>query len=219
MRTYILVIVVICCSLFLRALAAESPEALSVRVTELEKANFILQEEVARTRIELDQVIAVLQKTLDALDAKTTEQKESLQNEVTKTQKDLHDNIDALQQHLTLEVSTRDELAKKTTAADSALEADAIKQKTLLATVQDAIAGTKADIAAQKTLLASVQDTLTGTKKDIQSDIEVMKKLISQKKAEDSSEMADRIAMLEKAISDLAERTPATGFLTRRPVK
>lgn len=82
MRTYLLVIVVICCSLVLPVLAAESPEALLIRVTELEKANFVVQEELARTRIELDQVIAVLQKTLTALDTKTTVQQDSLQKMV-----------------------------------------------------------------------------------------------------------------------------------------
>lgn len=213
MRTYILVIVVICCSLFRPVFAAESPEALSIRVTELEKANFIVQEELARTRIELDQVIGVLQQTLSSLDAKTSAQNVSLQGLVTKTQKDLHDNIDALQQHLTQEESTREELAKNTAATDTALQADIIKQKALLTTVQDAITGTKGDLTAQKALLASMQDAITSQNKDVQTDIEVMKKLIGEDKAKNSSEMEDRIAMLEKAITELADRTPTMGFL------
>lgn len=125
----------------------------------------------------------------------------------------MHDNIDALQQHLSQEVATRDELEKSTAASEHAIASDAVTQKALLDSVQDAIAGTKADLTAQKALLAGMQDTINGTKKDIQDNIEVMQKLLTQERAKGNSEMEDRIAMLEKAIAELADRAPVMGML------
>jgi len=77
---YIVALLLFCCAVLPACAADDSTEALAKRVSELEKANLVLQEDLARTQL--------------ALDTTTTQLRTALQNEITARQA----LVDALKQ-------------------------------------------------------------------------------------------------------------------------
>ncbi len=76
---------VLCGCLGMRVWASENIDALSVRVTELEKANYVLHEDLARTRIELDLALAMLRDSMGKVDTKVdTLKQQTLQELIEK---------------------------------------------------------------------------------------------------------------------------------------
>lgn len=83
-------------ALTLPTFAAEAPEATQKRVRELEKANLVLQEDLARTQLELDTTKGTLKRTQAALDKEIAERKAlaaALDKEIAERQ----DKLDRMQ--------------------------------------------------------------------------------------------------------------------------
>lgn len=101
MRIYLIVVGLLCC-LVLPAFAQEAPEATSKRVKELEKANLVLQEDLARTQLALDDVRSALKKSQKSLDEEIASRKAlatQLDQEIA-SRKALMEKLDQVQQQL-----------------------------------------------------------------------------------------------------------------------
>ncbi len=101
-----ILLLAICCCLCTPVLAAETIESLSVRVTEMEKANYVMQEDLARTRLELDIAISMLQDSTGNLDKKVAKQSDTLVALAQQTQHDLDTKVNA--QNAQLQTSLTD---------------------------------------------------------------------------------------------------------------
>jgi ABC-type transporter Mla subunit MlaD len=111
--------IALACLLAVPALAAESLEATSKRVKELEKTDLVIQEDLARTQVELDTVTARLKKTMADLDAEIAARK-TLGEKVAQTEKQLADLTKQL-------ATTTESLTGRLTALDKALADHALK--------------------------------------------------------------------------------------------
>ena len=118
----IYVIVALLCCLAAPALAEETTSATATRVHENEKANVVLQEDLARTEITLNKTRDDLKKTKSALDEETKSRKDleaQLADEVT-ARKALMDTLTQVKNQLTTEIADRTTQLKTASAADNA---------------------------------------------------------------------------------------------------
>jgi len=196
-------VVILICSLCLPVCATENIESLTKRISELEKGNLVLHEDLARTRLELDMIITLLQKNVSTIDAKTDGQK-----------KELLDKTADLNKLLVQETTAREELTKKAVADETAHSAELSAQKAQDDALQTTLATTKkelldqiealrtqlsrelaaqaeltkkmtadssreAELNAQKALAASLQLSVEGTKKDLLGSFEALQKQLN----------------------------------------
>ncbi len=194
-----ILLVAICCCLCVPVLAVESIEALSVRVTEMEKANYVLHEDLARMRLELDIALSLLQGTVGKLDAKVVTQNESLQTLAQKTLQDLDAKVSEQKTQVTaLETSIKQQNDALLTASKEQTQekiAALLKQLTL---DENALLVMKGELSTQKTLLA--------------------RETADRQQAEKTTTTLDpgqndRIALLETKLTELAKTVARAGGL------
>jgi hypothetical protein len=146
-----LLIGLLCC-LFVPVLAAESPEAMSKRITNLENANQVLQETLGNTKLEQNKKIADLQKALDA---------------EIKARLDLDASVKKLSDALAAEVTARGTSDKLIAELQTELANQAANSKLKIAALQADLDKTKADQAAiNETTKAAQARTASQQKKD-----------------------------------------------------
>ena len=118
MRSSLLIILLaLLCCLLQPVLAVDTPEATVTRVHELEKANLVLQHDLARTQLELDISNQKLKKTQEALNANIAQLKalsaqldqeaaarKALDDKLTKVQQQLADDIAASRKEMAIRV-------------------------------------------------------------------------------------------------------------------
>lgn len=116
------VIVALLCCLAAPVLAEETSEATATRVHENEKANVVLQEDLARTEVTLNKTRIDLKKATVALDDETKARKvleAQLADEIA-ARKALMDTLTQVKTQLATEIATRADELKAASAADNA---------------------------------------------------------------------------------------------------
>jgi len=134
------------CSAIIPAFAAESPDAMGKRIRDMEKANLVLQEDLARTQLELDNTLTklkteiVARKTMEAQLAEEvafrTKQTEDLAKQSAELTSAMNAKLTDLKDVLAKQA---EQIAAVTTALDSekntriAAETDAAKLRAKMA--------------------------------------------------------------------------------------
>lgn len=218
MRTYI-IILLMCCSLIVPALAAESPEALSKRVTELENANLVLHEALAQNRIALDEVIEALQQTLTALEAKNADEHgqvqttlthakaslETTQQSLETTQKSLEATQASVEKTTALLSTTKANLEDSIAALQQQLSQGLATRDELEQKIAAIGAERKDELAAQKALLANVEASINNTKASLASRVAELEKVnfvLHEAIARNRIDMEESMDALQESIAD-----------------
>lgn len=211
-------IVALLCLLALPVFAQEMPEALAKRVKELEKANLVLQEDLARTQLALDTTRGNLKNALKTLDDEIAARKAltTALSAQTAAQQALAKRLDTLQTQVTVDNSSI--ANQKANAADVNALATRIgaieKSQTALADKQNAdTVAIRADYAKE---LADLRDNLG---KDFAALKEAMGKKLDEMAAILETEKNERIAADENAnkvrqkMADQAKKDRTTGLV------
>ncbi len=211
-------IVALLCLLALPVFAQEMPEALAKRVKELEKANLVLQEDLARTQLALDTTRGNLKNALKMLDDEIVARKAlaTALSAQTAAQQALAKRLDTLQTQVTVDNSSI--ANQKANAADVNALATRIgaieKSQTALADKQNADAvALRADFAKE---LADLRDNLG---KDFATLKDAMGKKLDEMAAILETEKNERIAADENAnkvrqkMADQAKKDRTTGLV------
>jgi|GEM_PF-1525418 len=188
-----IIALLLACSLSLPAFAADdTPEALSKRIRELEKANLVLQEDLARTQLTLDTTRTQLKTAQRSLEEETAARK-------------------ILSDALTAAVNAQNELANKLAALTdkvAGLGADQQTQTTALTQKLDTLQKSQADQAAKhdkdmtdlRGVLAAAVDKI---RDDFGKELATFKGLVEEKfavlRGDLDTEHSERVAADEAA--------------------